>query len=160
MNKNIQCETILVCEKAAVDSKTNLLSIQNLTNSITVTVRPEEIEHIGTTPKLIRMPMSVAVCWKQDIGTETAIPFDITLSLKDTAGIKMLVDVPATVQIPKDAVKYYTLYNFPEGFPCTKPGMYTFEIATSHQNDENSILYSSVFHIRMIKANGEEIIVE
>jgi hypothetical protein len=152
--KDLKCKWLIACSSATIDGDSNLLSISNMVEEITIQVAPEQIKDLSNNKiSNIATPMDVIVLWERMDGVQGAINKKFKLKFVNDDNDTLLSADDGVVKMEPFHNRFRARFKLP-GVSCKGPGLYKFQVLD--ENDKE-VLCEEKIQIKFVDQNNKPI---
>lgn len=126
--KELFCKGVFVCGAVVIDEGSNLLSLINIIDEITVTFSKEEDRNnFDKGSKSVLIPIDVVVLWKREEGVTAPIDLNFTMQFIGPDGKVLMDGAKGIVRMETHHRIFRTRFKY-QGITCDGAGIHKFRI--------------------------------
>jgi hypothetical protein len=152
--KDLSCKWIIACSSAVIDSESNLLSISNMVEEITVQLTQDQIKDVFSQQIInIATPFDIVILWERNLAVQGPINKKFKFRFVDSKDETLISTDDGVVKMESLHNRFRTKFKFP-GVLCKGPGWYRFQVL-----DENAkeVLCEERIQIKFVDQNNKSI---
>ena len=132
-NKLLKCKWVIPCGSSSIDSNTNLLSLSNVIDEITLTPDSKEKQFAKKdSPVFVPINMDIMVMWEREEKVEGPIELNFLLQFISPEGKVLVKNNAGVVRMEPHHKRFRTRFQL-NGIPIVGFGTYKFRVVSQDE---------------------------
>lgn len=149
--KQLRCKWLILSASSSIDQDTNLLSLGDIMEEVTLSVPGGKDVIVDNPPTSIAIKFDAVIVWERESNVEGPINLDFKLQYLDPEGKVLIEDISAAVKMESHHKRFRSRIKF-NGLPYSRSGTHQFRVVSKDiEKTGKKIVYENNLEVKIIE---------